>query len=142
MPIARVLLASLWLASASALAVTPTATVTPAGTVALTWVAPTANSDGSKPVTPLASYNIYQGASCTALVKVASVPATQLSFTTPVLAPGPYCFAVTAYAVDKTESVKSNTQTIIKGVTLPKKLVISCPIPTSVGYVICSASAQ
>lgn len=77
-------------------------------TVALTWNAPTANTDGSA-LADLKGFNIYQGTSATTLVKVASITLPASSYTTPNLAPGTYYFAVTAVNAAGLESAQSET---------------------------------
>jgi hypothetical protein len=76
-------------------------------TIRLAWSAPTANSDGSTPVTPIASYNVYEGPSATALVKIASVPATATMSITLRLPSRPCVFAMSAVSVGGAESEKT-----------------------------------
>jgi hypothetical protein len=76
-------------------------------TIRLAWSAPTANSDGSTPVTPIASYNVYEGPNTATLVKIASVPATATMSITLRLPPRPCVFAMSAVSGDGAESEKS-----------------------------------
>jgi hypothetical protein len=76
------------------------------GTADLSWTPPTTNEDGS-PVT-LTGFNIYAGTSPTSLLKIATVPATQTTFTVNGLPAGTTYFAVTA--VSDTESAFSNIE--------------------------------
>jgi hypothetical protein len=76
------------------------------GTADLSWTPPTTNEDGS-PVT-LTEFNIYAGTSPTSLLKIATVPATQTTFTVNGLSAGTTYFAVTA--VSDTESAFSNIE--------------------------------
>jgi hypothetical protein len=97
----------------------PIATV---GTLTLTWQAPTANKDGTSPVTPLSGYTVLQGFSAaippvmpatltpvpTTLTNGTTVPPTQLTWTSAQLPPGTYYYAVVADAVDTAVSADSN----------------------------------
>jgi len=76
-------------------------------TISLDWSAPTANSDGSTPVTPIASYNVYSGPNATALVKIANVPAIAKMHVTLRLPPRPCVFAMSTVSVGGAESEKS-----------------------------------
>lgn len=69
-------------------------------TATLTWTAPTTYTDGTAiPSTVALSYNVYQGVSPTALVKVASGVTTLTSTITTGLADGnTYYWSVTAVA--------------------------------------------
>lgn len=93
------------------------------GSALLSWAAPTANTDGSSPVTPLASYNIYQGPNATSLAKSANVLAPVTKYIASALLPGTYFFAVTAVGVNGTESaesaVASDTITVVQPAKVP-----------------------
>jgi hypothetical protein len=65
------------------------------GTAALTWTAPTQNTDGT-PLTNLAGYRVYHGLSASALNDVIPVTGTSYNFT--ALASGTHYFAVSAYS--------------------------------------------
>lgn len=92
----------------------PTTTPTPPATTpvpvtssaALSWTAPTQNTDGS-PLTDLASFRIYQGTSAATLAQVATVGAAGGAYTTPTLQPGTYYFSVTAVNAAGVESSRS-----------------------------------
>lgn len=91
--------------------------------VALVWLAPTQNTDGST-LTNLQGFNIYQGASPDTLVKVGTVAAPALSYTTPSLVPGRYYFAVTAVSATGQESARSAT---LSAVLAPPTLIPGAP---------------
>jgi hypothetical protein len=76
-------------------------------TIRLVWSAPTENSDGTTPVTPIASYNVYEGPNAAALVKIASVPATATMSIRLRLPPRPCVFAMSAVSVRGAESEKT-----------------------------------
>jgi fibronectin type 3 domain-containing protein len=78
------------------------------GTADLSWIAPTTNEDGSP--LALASFNVYRGTSPSNLQKVASVGASQNTFTATGLAAGTYYFAVTAVSDIGAESAFSNIE--------------------------------
>lgn len=83
-----------------------------AGTVTLSWKAPTTNTDGS-PLTNLAGYKIHYGTashSYTATFTIGNV--TNYSFALPA---GTYYFAVTSYDTQGSESGFSNegTKTVL-----------------------------
>jgi hypothetical protein len=103
---------------------TPPAT---GNTFTLTWTAPSQNTDGSA-LTNLASYNIYQGGSTTALVKLASVPAASPTYTTavlPAIATG-YYFAVTAVNSAGVESARAGpVSSIIVTPSVPTNLKVT-----------------
>jgi hypothetical protein len=78
------------------------------GTAALTWVAPTTNTDGT-PVTPLSGYTIYYGTSPSSLTQTMVVSgASTNSYEVTGLAPGTWYFAVAADAADGTQSTMSS----------------------------------
>jgi len=78
------------------------------GSATLTWVAPTANTDGSI-LNTLAGFHVYYGTNANALTQEIDVPgATSTSYVVSGLAPGTYYFAVTAYSSSGTESADSN----------------------------------
>ncbi len=99
-----------------------TSTPPPPGTstATLSWTPPIANTDGT-PLTNLASYNVYQGPSATALTKVASVAAPASSYAVTGLAPGTYTFGVTAVNSAGVESAQGNnpSATISPPATVP-----------------------
>jgi hypothetical protein len=66
-----------------------------ANAAVLTWTAPTQNTDGTTITAPL-TYNVYRGASATALTKLTSVSA--LTYTDPAgsATPTTYFYAITA----------------------------------------------
>ena len=95
-------------ASASLAAFSITVSAQATGSVPLSWVAPTTNTDGT-PLTDLASYVISYGTSSTNLnqqITVSSAAAT--SYTVTGLAAGTWYFAITAYATGGTQSAPSN----------------------------------
>lgn len=74
----------------------------------LSWVAPTTNTDGT-PVTPLSGFRIYYGATPTTLSVVVDVPgAVVAEYEIANLSAGTWYFAITALAVDGTESALSS----------------------------------
>ena len=80
-----------------------------AGSAALSWAAPTINTDGSI-LSDLAGYHIYYGTSATALSQEINVTgAANTSDTVNGLNPGTYYFAVTAYSSQGTESMPTPT---------------------------------
>jgi len=86
-------------------------TVTPAtrtGTVTLSWLAPTTNTNGS-PVTQLTGYTIYYGNSPSALTQSVVVKgASSTGYEITGLTSGTWYFAVAANAADGIESAMSN----------------------------------
>jgi len=85
-----------------------TTTSTTTGSAALTWTAPTQNTDGSALV-DLAGYAIYFGTSATSLgnrIVVSSAAAT--NYTVANLAKGTYYFALAAYTSTGIESALSS----------------------------------
>ena len=81
---------------------TATATVAIGATAHLSWVAPTANTDGSV-LTDLKSYNVYQNGT-----KIAPVAAPAGAYAVPGLAAGTYTFAVSAVNAAGLESALAN----------------------------------
>jgi hypothetical protein len=78
------------------------------GTAALTWTAPTANTDGT-PVTPLSGYHIFYGTNPSSLTQSISITgASTMSYEITGLSSGTWYFAVAADAADGTESAPSN----------------------------------
>lgn len=103
---------------------TPAPPVPPApaaSTLTIHWGAPAANTDGSTPLTALSGYTILQGPTPGSMVKVATIPQTQFSYTTPPLADGTYYLAVLANAVDTMISPQSN---VVVGTVSAKKVTI------------------
>jgi hypothetical protein len=81
------------------------------GSAALSWTAPTQNTDGSS-LTDLAGYKVYHGTSSTSLsdvMWVAGSSATTYTYT--ALAAGTHYFAVSAYSSTGTESGLSSLGT-------------------------------
>src|SRR6202049_2872733 len=78
------------------------------GTVTLTWIAPTGNTNGT-PLTDLAGYHIHYGTSQDNLTKVIDLAGTGTTeYEVSGLAPGTYYFAVSAYTAMGTESAQSD----------------------------------
>ena len=78
------------------------------GTVTLSWIAPTGNTNGT-PLTDLAGYHIHYGTSQDNLTKVIDLAGTGTTeYEVAGLAPGTYYFAVTAYTAMGTESAESD----------------------------------
>lgn len=86
---------------------TPTPTPSPTGLASLTWVAPTANIDGSA-LTDLAGYHVLYGQSATSLTHTLTVAAPATSVTVTGLTSGTWYFAATAYTTSGAESDPSN----------------------------------
>lgn len=78
------------------------------GTADLSWVPPTTNEDGS-PAT-ITAFNIYAGTSAGSLLKIATVGASQTTFTVNGLPAGTHYFAVTAVSDTGAESLFSNIE--------------------------------
>jgi len=77
------------------------------GTVTLSWVAPTDNTNGS-PLTDLAGYHIRYGTSQDNLTQVIELAGTGTTeYEVSGLAPGTYYFAISAYTAMGDESVDS-----------------------------------
>lgn len=73
------------------------------GTAAISWTAPTQNTDGSA-LTNLAGFKVYHGTSPSALTDVRTVAgAAALSYNFTALPSGTHYFAVSAYTVAGTE---------------------------------------
>lgn len=80
----------------------------PSGAASLSWVPPTANTDGSA-LTNLAGYRIVYGTSATQLTQSIQIANAGLSaYVVQNLAPGTYYFAVRSYTSSGEESVDSN----------------------------------
>ena len=78
------------------------------GSVTLSWVAPTANTNGS-PVTDLAGYHIHYGTAPGDLTKVIDLASTRITtFEVSNLTPGTYYFAISAYTTQGIESAESD----------------------------------
>lgn len=75
------------------------------GSAALSWTAPTKNTDGS-PLTNLAGYKVYHGASANALTDIRQVGLVT-SYQVTGLGTGTHYFAVTAVTSSGSESAKS-----------------------------------
>jgi putative Ig domain-containing protein len=80
----------------------------PTGSVRLSWVAPTQNTDGT-PITDLAGYRIYFGTSAEELTdSIDVVGAQSTTYVVENLPAGTYYFAVTAYSTAGIDSGESN----------------------------------
>jgi len=78
------------------------------GTVTLTWVAPTDNTNGT-PLTDLAGYHIHYGTSQDNMTQVIDLAGNSTTeFEVSGLAPGTYYFAISAYTALGTESAESD----------------------------------
>lgn len=81
------------------------------GSATLSWTIPTENTDGS-PLTNLAGYHIYYGATAGAWTSTITVlEATETSYVVSGLAPGTYYFAIVAFNSDGVDSADSNVGT-------------------------------
>lgn len=108
--------------AASTVSITPPVVLVN-GTANLAWVAPTININDGSPLTDLKSYNVYQGASVAALIKLpVSLPSTTTSYVVTGLVAGTYYFGVAAVDAAGNEGDRgiSNAVTVTKQVT-PKK---------------------
>src|SRR5262249_32768130 len=76
-------------------------------TAALSWTAPTQNTDGSA-LTNLAGYKVYWGPSSRNYTQNASVNGASATSFTASLTPGTWFFATTAFDSTGAESAKSN----------------------------------
>ena len=77
------------------------------GTVTLTWVAPTENTNGT-PLTDLAGYHIRYGSNPEDLTQSIDLPSAKTTmYEITGLSPGTYYFAVSAYTAVGTESADS-----------------------------------
>lgn len=92
----------------------------------LAWTAPTANTDGT-PLTDLTGYNVYEGVSPTTLAKIATLPATALTYVLQ-MGVGTMYFALTAInsANPPGESVQSAI--VSKSLALPTAAVPNPPV--------------
>ncbi|MBZ0156183.1 MAG: fibronectin type III domain-containing protein, partial [Alphaproteobacteria bacterium] len=88
---------------------------------ALSWDAPTTNTDGS-PLTDLAGYKLYYGTSSGSYSQTINVGTTS-SYTVTGLLGGTYYFAVTAYDSEGNESAYSNE--VSKAFTTQYTLTVS-----------------
>jgi hypothetical protein len=80
------------------------------GSAALSWIAPTENTDGS-PITDLAGYHIYYGTSADALTTTVTVNGgSSTTYTVSGLSPGTYYFSVVAYNAEGVDSADSNLE--------------------------------
>jgi hypothetical protein len=78
------------------------------GTAALSWTAPTQNTDGT-PLTNLAGYHVYFGTDSSNLTQFIDIAgATSVRYVVTGLAPGTYYFAVSAYNELGLEGARSN----------------------------------
>jgi hypothetical protein len=90
-----------------AIVVKAPAATTATGSATLSWTAPTENTDGT-PITNLAGYHIYYGASASAMTSTITVSDAETSYVVTGLAPGTYYFAVVAYNSAGMDSPESN----------------------------------
>ena len=78
------------------------------GTVTLTWIAPTENTNGTK-LTDLAGYHIRYGTDPTGLSKTIDLNSTSTTaYEITGLSPGTYYFAISAYTAEGSESAQSD----------------------------------
>jgi hypothetical protein len=83
-------------------------TPTTSGSAALSWTAPTTDTNGA-PVTPLTGYTVFYGTSESKLTQSVVVSgASTTSHTVTGLAAGTWYFAVAANAADGTQSAMSS----------------------------------
>jgi len=94
----------------------------------VSWTAPTANTDNS-PLTDLAGYNVYEGASPTALAKIATVPASALIYTLQ-MGVGTMYFAVTALNSDSPPAESAQSAVVSKSLAAPTSAVPNPPVMT------------
>ena len=88
--------------------------------VTVSWTIPTVNTDGT-PLTDLAGFDIYYGASPSALTHIVQVPnPTQSSYTFTAPFTAPTYFALTSYTTSGTQSAPSNVVEWSPPVTLGK----------------------
>ena len=91
--------------------VTTSAPSSVVGTATLSWEAPTTNTNGT-PLTDLAGYRIYYGASPESLGHTVQIKTIGLqTYVIDDLGPGTWYFAVLAVSADGTESTLSNIVT-------------------------------
>ena len=77
------------------------------GSVTLSWIAPTQNTNGT-PISDLAGYHIRYGTAPSDLTKVIDLAGTGITcIEVSNLAPGTYYFAISAYTALGTESAES-----------------------------------
>ncbi len=107
------------------------------GTVVLSWIAPTTDSNGNPiPTTSgtatnaITGFNIYQGNSATTLVKVASVAATALTYSVTGLTAGTYYFAVTTVNAQG-EGTKSNVVSGTMPASAPPPPAVTLAVPVA-----------
>jgi hypothetical protein len=97
--------------STGSMSTTPLAGATGAGapgTVSLSWIAPTENTNGT-PVTDLAGYHIRYGTDPGDLTKSIDLTGTSTTaYEISGLSPGTYYFAISAYTAMGTESASSD----------------------------------
>jgi len=85
----------------------------PSYSITLAWEAPTANADGSTPLTDLAGYRVYYGTSPGVFTYESDfIPKTENKpeFTTPLLPRGTYYFAVKAFDIHENPSAYSSPE--------------------------------
>lgn len=93
------------------------------GIAHLSWIATTANADGT-PLTDLTGYNVYQGNSPTTLTKVTAtpVPAGTTSYTITGLGVGTWYFAITAISASEGEGAWTlSNSVVVNKVVVPSK---------------------
>ena len=80
------------------------------GSAALSWIAPTTNTNGT-PITDLSGYHIYYGTEADALTSSVNVPGpSSTTYTVTGLSPGTYFFSVVAYNAEGVDSPQSNLE--------------------------------
>lgn len=97
------------------------------GTVTFTWLAPTVNADGSTPVNPVASYELYEGTTAVNLAPYAAVPVPALTYTTAPLPAGVHYFALTSIGTNGAESPQSPVISTLVPVPVIKSVAPGAP---------------
>jgi hypothetical protein len=88
----------------------PKAPAATSGSAALSWIAPTHNTDGSL-ITDLSGYHIYYGTEADALTTMINVDgAASTTYTVNGLSAGTYFFSVVAYNAEGMDSPDSNLE--------------------------------
>jgi len=93
--------------------------VEPGKSAVLTWSAPTLHTDGTA-FTDLTGFKVWQGATTDALLVVATLPATTLTWTSPPLPVGTHQFAVSAFNAARVDGERSPPMpAVVASVALP-----------------------